>query len=200
MPECSSKTQVKLQAVQGNSSRVRVKFEGALLEGANWLLSTSFRDGPNSEKKKPLRITRFSGKHSGKLAKNPSSKKLRFLLQSVLGVQGPCTFEIGPPHFVHLQCWSGASRESPWGCPENFTFHRKIASIFHRRMVCVSLSAAGKLVNIFHRKIFHFPATWFDGFIRKSSHPLRKKETSRGCVHSVAGSRHSHVGKFSGSV
>ena len=35
---------------------------------------------------KPLRITRFSGKYSGKLAKNPSSKKLIFLLQSVLGV------------------------------------------------------------------------------------------------------------------
>ena len=49
--------------------------------------------------------------------------------------QGPCKFEIGRPYSLHLQCWSGASRESQWGCPENFHFHRKIVSSFHQKMV-----------------------------------------------------------------
>ena len=57
-----------------------------------------------------------------------------------------CIFSVGRVHHESLH----------GGVRKFFTFHRKIASIFHRKMVCVFLSAAGKLVNIFHRKIFPF--------------------------------------------
>ena len=54
-----------------------------------------------------------------------------------------CIFSVGR---VHHESLHGGVRKS-------FTFHRKIA---HRKMVCVFLSAAGKLVNIFHRKNYPF--------------------------------------------
>ena len=53
-----------------------------------------------------------------------------------------CIFSVGRVHHESLH----------GGVRKILTFHRKIASIFHRKMVCVFLSAAGKLVNIFHRK------------------------------------------------
>ena len=57
-----------------------------------------------------------------------------------------CIFSVGRVHHESLH----------GGVRKVFTFHPKIASIFHRKMVCVFLSAAGKLVNIFHRKMFPF--------------------------------------------
>ena len=57
-----------------------------------------------------------------------------------------CIFSVGRVHHESLH----------GGVRKIFALHRKIASIFHRKMVCVFLSAAGKLVNIFHRKNFPF--------------------------------------------
>ena len=87
--------------------------------------------GSLGQRRKPLRIARFSGEYSGKLAQKSKQQKTHTLLQSVLGVSSTlhvsrlanpisCIFSVG-----------GVHHESVHGRVQNFSFSTRKLFCFH---------------------------------------------------------------------
>ena len=81
-----------------------------------------------------------------------------------------CIFSVGRVHHESLH----------GGVRKIFTFHRKIASIFHRKMVCVLLCSRKACEYFPSEKFSIFQPRGLTDSFGNPSHPLRKKETSRG--------------------